>query len=188
MIKKIISTIILSLKGYSLLRIYQIHACKVIKLKAKSIEFGAYKDKNKNFSNYFKGNSKFLFSNIYKDNDKNYLKIDLNKKLKIKKNTIDNIIILNVIEHLPNFTLTFKEISRVLKSGGNIVGSTPFIYQVHGAPNDYYRFTTIRNPFKRLVSWYFMLAPDKNFKTIGGYEKYKSKLKWDKQFLIVSPP
>ena len=64
MIKKIISTIILSLKGYSLLRIYQIHACKVIKLKAKSIEFGAYKDKNKNFSNYFKGDSKFLFSNI----------------------------------------------------------------------------------------------------------------------------
>ena len=45
MIKKFISTIILSLKGYSLLRIYQIHACKIIKLKAKSIEFGAYKDK-----------------------------------------------------------------------------------------------------------------------------------------------
>ena len=141
MIKKFISTIILSLKGYSLLRIYQIHACKVIKLKAKSIEFGAYKDKNKNFSNYFRGESKFLFSNIYNDNAKNYLKIDLNKKLKIKKNTIDNIIILNVIEHLPNFTLTFKEISRVLKSGGKIIGSTPFIYQVHGAPNDYYRFT-----------------------------------------------
>ena len=76
MIKKIISTIILSLKGYSLLRIYQIHACKVIKLKAKSIEFGAYKDKNKNFSNYFRGESKFLFSNIYNDNAKNYLKID----------------------------------------------------------------------------------------------------------------
>jgi len=32
--------------------------------------------------------------------------------------------------------------------------------------NDYYRFTTIRSPFKRLVSWYFMLAPDKNFRTM----------------------
>ena len=29
---------------------------------------------------------------------------------------------------------------------------------------------------------------DKNFKTIGGYEKYRSKLNCDKQFLIVSPP
>jgi len=141
MIKKNFYTILLSLKGYSLLRIYQIHACKNIELKAKSIEFGAYREKNKNFSNHFKGNSHFLYSNFYKNNDKNYIKIDLSKKLKIKKNKINNVIIMNVIEHLPNFSLTFKEINRVLKSNGNIIGSTPFIYPVHGAPNDYYRFT-----------------------------------------------
>jgi|LULG01.1.fsa_nt_gb hypothetical protein len=29
-----------------------------------------------------------------------------------------------------------------------------------------YKFSTIRNPFHRLVSWYFFLEPDKNFKTI----------------------
>ena len=32
--------------------------------------------------------------------------------------------------------------------------------------DEYYKFTTVRNPFKRLVSWYFMVLPDKNFKTI----------------------
>jgi len=137
---KIFNAIILSLKGYSLLRIYQIHACKAIELKAKSIEFGAHKEKNKNFSIYFKGESQFLYSNFYNTN-KNYLKIDLTKRLKLKKNEFNNVVIMNVIEHLRNFSLTFKEINRVLKSNGNIIGSTPFIYPVHGAPNDYYRFT-----------------------------------------------
>ncbi len=28
-----------------------------------------------------------------------------------------------------------------------------------------YKFTTIRNPFKRMVSWYVFLRPDKNFQT-----------------------
>jgi hypothetical protein len=31
---------------------------------------------------------------------------------------------------------------------------------------DYYSFGTVRNPFKKMVSWYFFLQPDKNFKTI----------------------
>tara|TARA_Y100000310_G_scaffold328074_1_gene395554 strand:+ start:398 stop:1111 length:714 start_codon:yes stop_codon:yes gene_type:complete len=35
-----------------------------------------------------------------------------------------------------------------------------------GKWEDYYKFTTVRNPFKRMVSWYFFLQPDKNFDTI----------------------
>lgn len=31
---------------------------------------------------------------------------------------------------------------------------------------DYYSFGTIRNPFKKMVSWYFFLQPDKDFNTI----------------------
>ena len=31
---------------------------------------------------------------------------------------------------------------------------------------DYHKFTTVRNPFKRMVSWYFFLQPDKDFNTI----------------------
>ena len=141
MFKNFFNTIFLSIKGYSLLRIYQVQACKKINIKVNSIEFGAYKEKNKNFSSFFEGTSKVLFSNYYNYKNKNYLKIDLTKKFKLKGNKFDNAIILNVIEHLPNNSLTFKEIFRVLNPGGNLIGSTPFIYQVHGAPNDYFRFT-----------------------------------------------
>ena len=141
MFKKLLNLIFLSFKGYSLLRSYQLNECKNIKLKGNSIEFGAYKDKKKNFSNFFSGNSKFFFSNIYNKKDKNYIKIDLTKNIKIKKNTFDNLIIMNVLEHLPDLRVVFKETNRILKNDGSLIGSTPFIYQVHGAPFDYLRFT-----------------------------------------------
>ena len=141
MFKKLLNLIFLSLKGYSLLRSYQLNECKNIKLRGYSIEFGAYKEKKKNFYNHFKGNAKFVFSNIYHKRDKHYIKLDLTKKLKIKKNTFQNVILMNVLEHLPNLNNVFKEINKILKIRGNLIGSTPFIYQVHGAPFDYQRFT-----------------------------------------------
>ena len=55
MFKKLLNLIFLSFKGYSLLRSYQLNECKNIKLSGYSIEFGAYKEKKKNFNNFFKG-------------------------------------------------------------------------------------------------------------------------------------
>ena len=44
-----------------------------------------------------------------------------------------------------------------LKKGGYLIGSVPFIYQVHGAPSDYFRFTReflnlnlVSNKFKKI--------------------------------------
>ena len=141
MLKKFLNIITSNFRGYSLLRAYQIYECKNIKLKGNSIEFGAYKNKTKNFNNFFIGNSHFKLSNIYKHNDINYIKLDLTKNLKLKKNIFDNVIIFNVLEHLPNTENAFHQINNILKKNGMLVGSTPFIYQVHGAPNDYFRFT-----------------------------------------------
>tara|TARA_Y100000310_G_scaffold277348_1_gene295034 strand:- start:344 stop:1093 length:750 start_codon:yes stop_codon:yes gene_type:complete len=36
--------------------------------------------------------------------------------------------------------------------------------------DDYYRFSTIRNPYKKMVSWYFFLRPDKDFNMINHIE------------------
>ena len=50
----------------------------------------------------------------------------------------------------------FSEIDYILKKNGILVGSTPFIYQVHGAPNDYFRFTkdffyeNLKKKFKKI--------------------------------------
>lgn len=45
------------------------------------------------------------------------------------------------IEHTDSLEFTFAQMSRVLKTGGAIILSFPFLYNVHGAPHDYRRFT-----------------------------------------------
>lgn len=54
----------------------------------------------------------------------------------------DAVVAFEVFEHLPDPRASLKEIRRILKSGGVILISTPFIYGEHGAPYDYVRFTS----------------------------------------------
>ena len=138
---KIFIITILLLKNYSLLRIFQIIETKELFLKGKSLEFGASINYKKNFSYFINGEKKFHYSNIDNKKNKSIIKIDLRKKIKIKSNIYNNILIYNVIEHIDNHSITFREINRILNKNGNLFGSTPFLYQVHGAPKDYFRFT-----------------------------------------------
>lgn len=55
--------------------------------------------------------------------------------------SFDTILCTNVLEHVANMEAAFSEIGRVLKKGGYAVISVPFLYPVHEAPYDYYRFT-----------------------------------------------
>ena len=79
------------------------------------------------------------FSNIV-GNHKFFFKIDLEKKNNIKK--FDNVLIFNVLEHIQNLSFSLKELNKILNKNGKIIGSTPFIYRVHGAPKDCYRYTS----------------------------------------------
>jgi len=139
--KEIFTIITLLLKNYSLLRVFQIIETKKLFLKGVSLEFGASPNHKKNFSYFTKGENNFHYSNIDNKKNKNILKMDLRKKLKIKSKKYNNVLIYNVLEHIDNHSITFKEIKRILGKNGNLFGSTPFLYQVHGAPKDYFRFT-----------------------------------------------
>src|SRR5258708_3519997 len=46
-----------------------------------------------------------------------------------------------VIEHLKYPWLVAAEVYRILKPGGHILVTVPFIYPYHNMPGDYYRFT-----------------------------------------------
>ena len=131
----------LILKKNTLLRVLQICECLDVKLFGLSVEFGAISNKNKTFSNFVTGKSKFHYSNKVSNKKLNIFFSDLTKKLKIPTKKYDNVIIFNVLEHLPEYKTAFSEIYRILKKGGKIVGSVPFIYQLHAAPNDYFRFS-----------------------------------------------
>ena len=125
----------------TLLRDLQINECTKIKVNGLSLEFGAIDRKNKTFSNFIRGQSKFEYSNIKPNKKLNIFYSDLTKKLKIKSNKYNNVLLFNVLEHLPEYRIALSQINRILKKKGKIIGSTPFIYQIHGAPKDYFRFT-----------------------------------------------
>jgi len=123
----------------SILRCLQIEEFKKFSFKGDCIEFGANKKISRNFLEYNSKNYKTTYSNIInKEND--FLILNLEKKIKHKKK-YDNVIIFNVLEHLSDLDIPMKNIHNLLKKKGRILGSTPFIYRVHGAPKDYSRYT-----------------------------------------------
>ena len=131
----------LVLKNNSLLRVLQIYECLNIDLQGISLEFGATSNRDKTFSNFVKGKSKFHYSNKISNKKMDIFYSDLTKKLKIPTAKYDNVLLFNVLEHIPDYKLALSEIYRIIKKGGCFMGSTPFIYQIHGAPKDYFRFS-----------------------------------------------
>ena len=53
----------------------------------------------------------------------------------------DNIICIAVLEHVENPEAVVPELLRVLKPGGHIVASVPFMQPEHKVPTDYQRYT-----------------------------------------------
>ena len=131
----------LILKKNTLLRVLQIYECSSISLYGNSIEFGAIDNKDKTFSNFVKGKSKFHYSNKKSNKKLKIFYSDLTKKLNIPSKKYNNVLFFNILEHLSEYKLAFSEIYRIMKKGGFFLGSVPFIYQIHAAPNDYFRFS-----------------------------------------------
>ena len=123
----------------SILRIFQIEIFKKFKINGDVIEFGASDEIEKNFCYSKLKNCKISYSNINPSN-KEFLNIDLQKKILIELK-YDYIIIFNVLEHLLDPSLALRNLSKICKKNGKIIGSTPFLFRVHGAPKDYSRFT-----------------------------------------------
>lgn len=56
--------------------------------------------------------------------------------------TVDAIFCLEVLEHVARPEAAAAAIRRVLRPGGLLVGSTPFLHGIHDQPHDYYRYTS----------------------------------------------
>lgn len=66
---------------------------------------------------------------------------DLNELLPIADAVADTVISLSVMEHLREPGVFLSESHRILKQGGAMVLQVPFMWWVHEAPYDYYRYT-----------------------------------------------
>jgi len=55
--------------------------------------------------------------------------------------TFDAVLMLHVLEHVPDPDKAVAEAVRVLGPGGRLIVETPFVYPVHDAPFDFHRWT-----------------------------------------------
>lgn len=61
--------------------------------------------------------------------------------LQYDDSSFDAVIAIEVIEHLHSPSVSVNECYRVLSKNGLLICSIPFMFHVHGDPNDYQRFT-----------------------------------------------
>lgn len=69
------------------------------------------------------------------------IECDLNQPLSFKSSLFDTIVISEVLEHISNPEMIWSEMARILKPGGKLILSVPFMYKIHEMPHDYYRYT-----------------------------------------------
>lgn len=66
---------------------------------------------------------------------------DITKKIPLKDQSVDTVLLLMVLEHVPNPATAISELHRILKPGGELILSTVFTHPVHDPPFDFYRYT-----------------------------------------------
>lgn len=57
--------------------------------------------------------------------------------------TFDTVLCTEVIEHLKHPALAISEMARVLKPGGHLILTAPFVHGLHEVPFDFFRFTSL---------------------------------------------
>ena len=87
------------------------------------------------------------------------------KKIPLGDNSIDCAMATEVFEHCADTELVMKEIFRVLKPGGFLIFTVPFLWPLHEVPYDEYRFT----PFSLNRHLKLSGFADVNINALGGW-------------------
>ena len=66
---------------------------------------------------------------------------DVQGGVPLRNASVDTIFCCSVMEHTPEPWRVLPEFRRILRPGGKIILSVPFLYYLHGVPQDYFRFT-----------------------------------------------
>jgi len=74
---------------------------------------------------------------------------DLDRPLPFPDSRFDTVLLSDVLEHVGEPQLVCSEIRRVLTPGGRLIGNTPFMYPIHEAPYDHFRYT--EHGLRRLI-------------------------------------
>lgn len=130
------------LYNYIVRYVSPVKTTKKYKNKLKNILFEY--DENKVIINFGSGPKKLMMRDDIINIDMfNFNNVDIvsDSLSIIKDNSVDLIVSLAVLEHVPNANQMIEEMHRCLKSDGQILIYIPFLQPFHSAPNDFYRWT-----------------------------------------------
>lgn len=83
--------------------------------------------------------------------------LEVGADLECNSNSFDVVICFNTLEHVYDAKHVIGELARVLRIGGSIYLTTPFLYPIHGHPDDFFRPTP---------SWYLATLDALGFEDI----------------------
>jgi SAM-dependent methyltransferase len=66
---------------------------------------------------------------------------DLSCSLPFADRSFDTVVLSDVLEHVPDPAMLWREMARILEPGGKLLMNVPFFYWIHEKPHDYYRYT-----------------------------------------------
>lgn len=83
---------------------------------------------------------KWIFADIETKHNPDIV-LDVSNMKGVESESIDIILATELFEHVEKPELGLKECLRVLKNGGKLILSVPFLYRIHGDPFDFQRWT-----------------------------------------------
>jgi len=122
----------------SFLRREQYKALSRLKVDGTILDVGG--SKKSGYHELLKGNHTIITGNI----DEGYgidILFDAEKKWPFDEASFDGVLLVNILEHLFEHKFAVEESFRVLRQHGTIAGVVPFMFNVHGSPSDYFRYT-----------------------------------------------
>jgi SAM-dependent methyltransferase len=163
------------MRNTSIIRDAEHETLKTLTLTGKVLDLGG--SRLSGYHDYINGEHEFVvvnFGDVHPGQDLNF---DIQEKFPLQDSSYDNVISMNVLEHIFDFNNVFAETHRVLKSGGLFVNTTPFIHHIHGSPDDYFRYT--KSAIEKLATKHGFILEDIKvlgfglfsliFQTVGGW-------------------
>ena len=84
-------------------------------------------------------NSEVIFSDL--QGKEGVISLNVEQPFPLPDESFDIVLSFNLFEHVYNFHVAPPEIFRILRKGGRAFVSTPFLYDYHPDPEDFFRFT-----------------------------------------------